>query len=117
MILVNTCNLLTFHHFSNSVSSSPTYKTTHFKSFHSQITHQRNHHIGGQPLKGSQYNLKKQDPFKLFQSLRSSEVESNKEEQEEAELQLVASFKTRYNDIMIVDTAESRLLLLDSTCK
>lgn len=113
MILVNSCNFLTFHHSFHSVLSFPTYITTHFKSFNSQITHKKNQ-IGGQPLKGSHYNLKKQDPVKLFQSLSSSEVESNKEE-EEAELQLVASFKTRFNDIMIVDTAESRLLLLDST--
>lgn len=115
MILVNSCNFITFHHSSNLVSSSSTSVTTHFKSFHSQIAHQRNQ-IGGQPLKGSHCNLKKQDPFKLFQSLSSSEVESNKEEEED-DLQLVAKFKTRYNDIMIVDTAESRLLILDSTCK
>ncbi|KAL8107075.1 uncharacterized protein LOC141670587 [Apium graveolens] len=115
MNLINSYNFITFDHSFNHISSSPTYKISHFKSFHSQITHQRNNHIVGKPLKGYDYKLKKQDPFKLFQSLSSSQVESNKEEQEEAELQLVASFKTRYNDIMIVDTADSRLLLLDST--
>ncbi|KAL1834676.1 hypothetical protein DCAR_0104889 [Daucus carota subsp. sativus] len=113
MILVNPLNFITFYHSSGSVSSCATHKNTPFKFLHSQGTHQRNH-IGGQPLKGSHYNLKKRDPFKLFQSLSSSRVESNKEE-EEAELQLVASFKSRFNDIMIVDTAESRLLLLDTT--
>lgn len=41
------------------------------------------------------------------------EVEMNKNEEEE--YQVLTAIKSSYNDIVIVDTAQSRMLLLDST--
>ena len=42
------------------------------------------------------------------------EVEMNKEEEEE-EYRVLTAIRSSYNDIVIVDTAQARMLLLDST--
>ncbi|XP_020983558.1 uncharacterized protein LOC107458885 isoform X2 [Arachis duranensis] len=45
----------------------------------------------------------------------SSTVEEEQEEEEEESYQVLSAMKSDYNDIVIVDTPKSRMLLLDST--
>ncbi|XP_010251725.1 PREDICTED: uncharacterized protein LOC104593530 isoform X2 [Nelumbo nucifera] len=46
---------------------------------------------------------------------QSSSLEEEKEEAEEPEFQVVSAVRSNYNEIVIVDTPDSRVLLLDST--
>lgn len=67
------------------------------------------------------YFLETRKTHKLFvtsSSSSSSKVgSSSSNREEEAEVEVVTAVKSSYNDILIVDTPASRLLLLDSTCK
>jgi len=51
-------------------------------------------------------------PFSVAAQQQQQEVETEDEEN----FQLVASIKSAYNDILIVDTPKARMLLLDSSC-
>jgi len=50
--------------------------------------------------------------FSVAAQQQQQEVQTDEEEN----IQLVASIKSSYNDILIVDTPKARMLLLDSTC-
>ncbi|OMO51680.1 putative S-adenosylmethionine-dependent methyltransferase [Corchorus olitorius] len=47
--------------------------------------------------------------------IKSDVTKREQEEEEEETFQVLTALKTPYNDIVIVDTAKSRMLLLDST--
>ena len=48
---------------------------------------------------------------------QSQKQEEEEEEEEEEEFQLVTAIRSQFNDILILDTPNSRMLLLDATRK
>ena len=48
---------------------------------------------------------------------QSQKQEGEEEEEEEEEFQLVTAIRSQFNDILILDTPNSRMLLLDATRK
>ena len=48
---------------------------------------------------------------------QQSQKQEEEEEEEEEEFQLVTAIRSQFNDILILDTPNSRILLLDATRK
>ena len=48
-------------------------------------------------------------------SARAAQQEDEEKEEEEEDFQVLAALRSSFNDILIIDTPNSRMLLLDST--